>query len=110
MRSLRLGGMSVTMPHKTAVAAVVDTITPRAERLILTLYWLLFCLLLAVATVLFWPRGRHDRWRARRHAAAVRVQQAELQHGGRVSLGGRLLEPFARRRIVSRHATAVRVQ
>lgn len=33
MRSLRLGGMSVTMPHKSAVAAVVDTITPRAERL-----------------------------------------------------------------------------
>lgn len=33
MRSLRLGGMSVTMPHKTAVAAVVDTLTPRAERL-----------------------------------------------------------------------------
>ena len=33
MRTLRLGGMSVTMPHKTAVAAIVDTITPRAERL-----------------------------------------------------------------------------
>lgn len=33
MRSLRLGGMSVTMPHKAAVAAVVDTVTPRAERL-----------------------------------------------------------------------------
>ncbi len=33
MRSLRLGGMSVTMPHKTAVAAAVDTLSPRAERL-----------------------------------------------------------------------------
>jgi shikimate dehydrogenase len=33
MRSLRLGGMSVTMPHKTAVAAAVDTVTSRAERL-----------------------------------------------------------------------------
>lgn len=33
MRSLRLGGMSVTMPHKEAVAAAVDVLTPRAERL-----------------------------------------------------------------------------
>ncbi len=33
MRSLRLGGMSVTMPHKEAVAAAIDVLTPRAERL-----------------------------------------------------------------------------
>lgn len=33
MRSLRLGGMSVTMPHKADVAAVVDRTTPTAERL-----------------------------------------------------------------------------
>ncbi|HYI60839.1 MAG TPA: shikimate dehydrogenase [Acidimicrobiales bacterium] len=33
MRSLRLGGLSVTMPHKEAVAAAVDVVTPRAERL-----------------------------------------------------------------------------
>lgn len=33
MRTLRLAGMSVTMPHKEAAAAVVDTRTPRAERL-----------------------------------------------------------------------------
>lgn len=33
MRSLRLGGMSVTMPHKAAVAEVVDATTPRADRL-----------------------------------------------------------------------------
>jgi hypothetical protein len=37
-----------------------------------TLYWLLFCLLLGIATVLFWPRGLQDRWRARRHDAALR--------------------------------------
>lgn len=37
-----------------------------------TLYWLLFHLLLAIVTVLFWPRGRHDRWRTRRRAAALR--------------------------------------
>lgn len=33
MRSLRLGGMSVTMPHKEAVAGAVDVLTPRAESL-----------------------------------------------------------------------------
>jgi ABC-2 type transport system permease protein len=37
-----------------------------------TLYWLLFFVLLALATVLFWPRGRYDRWRARRREAALR--------------------------------------
>jgi ABC-type transport system involved in multi-copper enzyme maturation permease subunit len=37
-----------------------------------TLYWLLFCLLLAIATVMFWPRGKQDRWRARRRNAALR--------------------------------------
>ncbi|MGI8937177.1 MAG: shikimate dehydrogenase [Iamia sp.] len=33
MRSLRLGGMSVTMPHKQAAAAAADEVTPQAERL-----------------------------------------------------------------------------
>lgn len=33
MRSLRLAGMSVTMPHKEAAAVAVDSVTPRAERL-----------------------------------------------------------------------------
>jgi ABC-2 type transport system permease protein len=37
-----------------------------------TLYWLLFCSLLAIATVMFWPRGKQDRWKARRHNAALR--------------------------------------
>ena len=33
MRSLRLGGVSVTMPHKQDAAAAVDVLTPAAERL-----------------------------------------------------------------------------
>ncbi|NLV54544.1 MAG: shikimate dehydrogenase [Acidimicrobiales bacterium] len=33
MRSLRVAGMSVTMPHKAAVIEVVDRVTPTAERL-----------------------------------------------------------------------------
>ena len=33
MRSLRLGGLSVTMPHKAAAAAAADVLTPGAERL-----------------------------------------------------------------------------
>jgi shikimate dehydrogenase len=33
MRTLGLGGLSVTMPHKSAVAAAVDTCSPAAERL-----------------------------------------------------------------------------
>lgn len=33
MRSLRLGGMSVTMPHKEAVTDLVDDVTPAARRL-----------------------------------------------------------------------------
>src|SRR5580704_8008885 len=37
-----------------------------------TLYWLLFSVLLAISTVMFWPRGRQDRWRARRRNAALR--------------------------------------
>jgi ABC-2 type transport system permease protein len=37
-----------------------------------TLYWLLFCVLLAIATVMFWPRGKQDRWQARRRNAALR--------------------------------------
>src|SRR5580704_5768224 len=37
-----------------------------------TLYWLLFCVLLAIATVMFWPRGKQDRWQSRRRNAARR--------------------------------------
>jgi ABC-2 type transport system permease protein len=39
-----------------------------------TLYWLLFCVLLAIATVMFWPRGKPDRWQARGHNAALRFR------------------------------------
>jgi len=37
-----------------------------------TLYWLLFSALLAIATVMFWPRGKQDRWKARGRNAALR--------------------------------------
>jgi ABC-2 type transport system permease protein len=37
-----------------------------------TLYWFFFCALLAIATVMFWPRGKLDRWQARRRNAALR--------------------------------------
>jgi ABC-type transport system involved in multi-copper enzyme maturation permease subunit len=37
-----------------------------------TLYWIFFCALLAIATVMFWPRGKQDRWQARRRNAALR--------------------------------------
>lgn len=37
-----------------------------------TLYWLLFCSLLAIATILFWPRGKQDRFKARAMNAAIR--------------------------------------
>ncbi|HLJ29354.1 MAG TPA: ABC transporter permease [Candidatus Angelobacter sp.] len=37
-----------------------------------TLYWLLFCALLAIATVMFWPRGRQERWTTRGRNAALR--------------------------------------
>lgn len=33
VRSLGLGGLSVTMPHKNDVAGLVDVLTPRAETL-----------------------------------------------------------------------------
>jgi shikimate dehydrogenase len=33
MRSLRMGGLNVTMPHKQAVIGTVDRLTPTAERL-----------------------------------------------------------------------------
>ena len=39
-----------------------------------TLYWLLFCALLAIASVMFWPRGKQDRWKARRRNAAFRLR------------------------------------
>lgn len=37
-----------------------------------TLYWLLFCGLLSIAAVMFWPRGKQDRWRNRSRNAALR--------------------------------------
>jgi len=39
-----------------------------------TLYWLLFCALLAIATVMFWPRGKQDRWKARGRNARLRFR------------------------------------
>jgi ABC-2 type transport system permease protein len=37
-----------------------------------TLYWLLFSVLLAIATVMFWPRGKQDRWQILSRNAALR--------------------------------------
>lgn len=37
-----------------------------------TVYWLLFCGLLAILTVMFWPRGKQDRWAGRLNNAAIR--------------------------------------
>jgi ABC-2 type transport system permease protein len=37
-----------------------------------TLYWLLFCAMLAIGTVMLWPRGKQDRWKARARNAALR--------------------------------------
>ena len=37
-----------------------------------TLYWLLFSLLMAIATVMFWPRGKQERWQTRSRNAALR--------------------------------------
>ncbi len=44
-----------------------------------TLYWVFFCGLLAILTVMFWPRGKQDRWIGRRRNAAQRF------HGGWIS-------------------------
>ena len=44
-----------------------------------TLYWIFFCGLLAILTVMFWPRGKQDRWIGRRRNAAQRF------HGGWIS-------------------------
>jgi hypothetical protein len=38
-----------------------------------TLYWLLFCALLVIATVALWPRGRENRWRERLRIARQRL-------------------------------------
>jgi ABC-2 type transport system permease protein len=54
-----------------------------------TLYWLLFCGLLAVLTVMFWPRGKQDRWMGRRRNAAQRF------HGGWISVTLLCLLAFA---------------
>src|ERR1700683_1970966 len=37
-----------------------------------TVYWLLFVALMAIATVMFWPRGKQERWRTRRRHTATR--------------------------------------
>jgi ABC-2 type transport system permease protein len=39
-----------------------------------TIYWLLFCGLLGIMTVMFWPRGKQDGWRARSRNAGLRYQ------------------------------------
>jgi ABC-2 type transport system permease protein len=39
-----------------------------------TLYWLFFSGLLAVATVMFWPRGKQDRWKDRNRVARLRFR------------------------------------
>ncbi|HKT50080.1 MAG TPA: M1 family aminopeptidase [Candidatus Angelobacter sp.] len=44
-----------------------------------TFYWLLFSALLAIITVMFWPRGKQDRWAGKRRNAALRF------HGGWIS-------------------------
>ncbi len=36
------------------------------------LYWILFCGLLAIATVMFWPRGKQSRWAERWRTARLR--------------------------------------
>jgi hypothetical protein len=38
------------------------------------LYWTLFCVMLAVATVMFWPRGKQLSWRERRRNAGLRFR------------------------------------
>jgi ABC-2 type transport system permease protein len=40
-----------------------------------TFYWLLFSGLLAILSVMFWPRGKQDRWIARGRIAAQRFQR-----------------------------------
>ena len=37
-----------------------------------TIYWLLFCGLLAILTVMFWPRGKQDLWAGKAGNAAIR--------------------------------------
>jgi len=41
-----------------------------------TLYWLLFCALLSIAAVLFWPRGKQSRWSERWREARLRFRGA----------------------------------
>lgn len=41
-----------------------------------TLYWLLFCGLLSIAAILFWPRGKQSRWRERWREAGLRFHGA----------------------------------
>src|SRR5215471_19363380 len=39
-----------------------------------TAYWVTLCLLLAIASIVFWPRGKQDRWRGRGRVARLRFQ------------------------------------
>jgi ABC-2 type transport system permease protein len=41
-----------------------------------TVYWLLFCGLLAILTVMFWPRGKQDRWAGRLNNAGIRFNSS----------------------------------
>jgi ABC-2 type transport system permease protein len=54
-----------------------------------TVYWLFFCGMLAILTVMFWPRGKQDRWIGRRRNAAQRF------HGGWISASLLCLLAFA---------------
>ncbi len=54
-----------------------------------SLYWLLFCGLLGIVTIMFWPRGKQDRWRGRRANAGQRF------HGGWITASLLSLVAFA---------------
>jgi ABC-type transport system involved in multi-copper enzyme maturation permease subunit len=40
-----------------------------------TFYWAFFCVLLAILTIMFWPRGKQDRWRGRWRNAGLRYHR-----------------------------------
>ena len=51
-----------------------------------TVYWLIFCAILSIVAILFWPRGKHLSWRERWRNAGLR-----LSAPWRVMLGASLL-------------------
>ncbi|HEX7286737.1 MAG TPA: M1 family aminopeptidase [Candidatus Angelobacter sp.] len=44
-----------------------------------TLYWLIFCAMLVIVTVMFWPRGKQDRWADRVHIAGLRFHKSWIR-------------------------------